>query len=111
MGVNSLSWKRIRALNRRLDERFVHVYTLSHYEFWIWWAIRHDGSAAKVDTRTWWSYPRDLVWESTTYHLLTTREPRDEEQAAWLQVLDERQAEIERTADHHLNGNPNRGSL
>lgn len=95
MGINALSWKRIRALNRRLGERFVHVYTYSHHEHWMWVALRHDGSAVDVDTRTWTTAPAELqASESSAVHLLTTREPKTEAHADFLRLVDERYAEV-----------------
>lgn len=92
MGINPLSWKRIRALNRRLDERFVHVYTYSHHEHWIWVGLRYDGSAAAIDTRTWSVTPTEI--DSTTVELLRSRWARTSEQAEWLDTLHRRYVEL-----------------
>lgn len=94
MGVNSISWRRIKTLNRRLNERFVHAWTLSHGEHWWWFCIRHDGTAASVNVQT-GELEEDSDCEySAAQKLLRSRNPRDTGQAEFLAELDQRAREI-----------------
>lgn len=47
MGQDIISWKRIKKLNRALDENFIHASTREHNR---WHCVRYDGTAAWVDT-------------------------------------------------------------
>lgn len=98
MGLNAISWRRIRTLNQRLDEKFVHVVVCSHAEHWFWTGIRIDGSAAYVDTRDWSVTPEEPGDPgTTTQYLLRSRQHGDRPDLKdWLRILDERAAELEK---------------
>jgi len=95
MGANAISWKRVQRVNRRLEEQFVHASTSSHGEWWRWFCIRHDGTAASVNTRTWEveEEPRQVT---STQRLLRERRPTAYllDETDWLAELDERAATL-----------------
>ena len=49
MGQSIISWRRIKQLNRKTGEAFIHASTREHNS---WHCVRYDGTAAWVDTRT-----------------------------------------------------------
>jgi hypothetical protein len=91
VSVDVISWKRIKKLNRRLDERFVHAFTGQHY---IWSCIRPDGTMSTIDVRD----PKvveSVPGGTTTAELLRTRQPYWEWEAELLAELERRIAELE----------------
>jgi hypothetical protein len=95
MGANPIAWRRVKTLNRRMNERFVHASTSSHHEGGVhhWLCIRHDGTAVYVNPQTLESEPVDT--NTTTMSLLRSRDARWSGQAEWLAELDERQTELD----------------
>lgn len=98
MGLNTISWRRIRTLNERTGEQFVHVVVSSHGQHWYWTGIRSDGSSAVIDTRDMTVTEEDPTdpdcWPTTTQGLLRDRSHVNEHNADWLRILDERAAEL-----------------
>jgi hypothetical protein len=93
VSTNAIAWKRVKALNRKMGERFVHATTTSTGEWWWWHCTRHDGSTVLVNTRT-------LETESSDGRTTTVRLLRDRDSQAysgageWLAELDRRDAEL-----------------
>lgn len=92
MGLNTISWRRVKRLNARLDDRFIHAACSSHSDWWVWICVRHDGTALLVDTKTLETKP--TLGQTSTQHLLATRVTAPHASAEWLAELDARQAEL-----------------
>jgi hypothetical protein len=95
MGINAISWRRIRTLNEQLSERFVHVFTYSHHKHWYWTGIRIDGTSATIDTRNLTCEEDPLTDLTTTQRLLMDRSTATEHNREWLAELDERARQID----------------
>lgn len=98
MGINAISWRRIRTLNERLGgEKFVHVFTYSHHQHWLWTCMRIDGTTATVDTRdfTITITEDDDEDETTTQRLLRDRSKATERDMDWLAELDDRARQLD----------------
>lgn len=103
MGLNTISWRRVKTLNARLGEQFVHAVVSSHHQHWYWTGIRIDGSSAVIDTRDMTVTEEDPAdpdyMQTTTQGLLRDRSRVTEHTADWLRTLDERAAELSEPAD------------
>lgn len=88
MSLCLVSWRKVKRLNRQLDEEFVSAAASHNGRSWL--CVRYDGTTAWVDVRTGEQEPGD---GSSTARLLMEREPRYEGQSEWLAELDRRHAE------------------
>jgi hypothetical protein len=91
--ANTVSWRRVKALNARLGTDFVYAATRSHQDHDRWLCLRHDGFAEKIDMHT----DERSVYTgrpTTMIRLLRTRRPEDDTEERILAELDRRAEEI-----------------
>lgn len=92
VSVSVISWKRIKRLNRQMDESFVHAYTRRSP---VWVCVRHDGSSVIVNADT-ATVEGEPAFGSVMTSLLKSRDARTESDRKCLQDFDDRSEEWRR---------------